>query len=72
MSISLLEAASYIIFGQFLSSGMGVQISCQHFTSYVTLDELFNDSVPQFPYLYHRGNNDINLIILFMRLRGII
>lgn len=35
-----------------------------HFTSYVTLDELFDSYVPQFPHLYNRGNNHINPILL--------
>lgn len=46
--------------------------SRRHFSSYATLDELFDGFVLPFPHLYNRGNNDINLIILLVSLRGVI
>lgn len=44
--------------------GDGVQISLLHFTSCVTLDELFGGSVPWFPHLCNGDENDIDLIRL--------
>lgn len=62
MPILLPDATQSITFAWFLPPGDGVQISLLHFTSCVTLDELFDDSVPWFPHLCNGDDTDTDLI----------
>lgn len=64
MPISSLDATQCTTFAWFFPSGDGVQVSLLPFTSCVTLDELFDDSVPWLPHLCSGDDNDIDLIRL--------